>query len=129
MNLIQRLFHHKETPQTPAQRDFALLNQNICPDCGCTGWLNGPCGGDSQNIECRCCGSDFNVYPSSGPAYLFVERIGWNHSGRLLETAAKNGTLMEASKPNALTHSYSDLGGYESYDDEDTSNKGDGHVG
>jgi hypothetical protein len=35
----------------------------------------------------------------------------------------------EVKKPNALTHSYSDLGGYESYDDEDTSNKGDEHVG
>lgn len=58
------------------------LNQNKCPDCGGSNFLDGPSGGMSQNIECANCGSDFNVTPSDGPPFLTVERIGWNRSGR-----------------------------------------------
>ena len=86
MNIFQKLMSKLFPPPvvvlTAERRDFTLLNQNICPDCSGTNWLNGPRGGDSRNIECETCGSDFNIYPDCGPPYLCVDRIGWNRSGK-----------------------------------------------
>ena len=37
-----------------------------CPDCGCNSFLDGPCGGISQNIKCCCCGKTYNYTPMTG---------------------------------------------------------------
>jgi hypothetical protein len=48
---------------------IALLASGICPDCGHRGYLMGPRGGASTNIECgnQHCAARFNVvqYPAS----------------------------------------------------------------
>jgi len=41
--------------------DDVFPDDESCPDCGCTIFRPGPCGGVSQNIECARCKSRFNV--------------------------------------------------------------------
>jgi hypothetical protein len=41
--------------------DVVFPDSGDCPDCGCSIFRPGPCGGLSQNIECVQCGSRFNV--------------------------------------------------------------------
>jgi hypothetical protein len=48
-----------------------MRKYNRCPDCGCDGFLEGPSGGLSQNVECAGCGARFNMMGPFG-----VERIG-----------------------------------------------------
>ncbi len=43
----------------------------VCPDCGGPTFVLGPRGGNSQNIKCSTCGSEFNICPP-----YFAERIG-----------------------------------------------------
>lgn len=51
-------------------KDF-VLEYHCCPDCGGKTFLEGHCGGLSQNIQCYSCKHEFNV------ALPFVfERIG-----------------------------------------------------
>ncbi len=38
-----------------------MQKKSKCPDCGNDSWLGGPCGGGSQNIQCKDCGSKFNM--------------------------------------------------------------------
>ncbi len=76
--------------------------KNICPDCGAKGrFLNGPCGGGSQNITCAGCHMRFNIGPGSG------ERIDKEERLKLDPIAIDEGT-MTWSKYDAfeyLTHS------------------------
>ena len=37
-----------------------------CVFCGCTEFLEGPCGGLSVNVECDRCGARFNFMPPYG---------------------------------------------------------------
>jgi len=58
--------------------DAELIGDGYCPDCGNRGFVLGPRGGASINIECanNACRARFNVTPlphSHRPA--FVERI------------------------------------------------------
>lgn len=39
------------------------FKDELCPDCGCQKFLDGPEGGMCTNIECVGCGSTFNVTP------------------------------------------------------------------
>jgi hypothetical protein len=41
--------------------DVVFPDNENCPDCGCTIFRPGPCGGISQNIECVRCLSRFNI--------------------------------------------------------------------
>jgi len=43
------------------ERAIAFLNQDICPDCKESGFIQGPRGGNSVNITCNHCGARFNV--------------------------------------------------------------------
>lgn len=66
--------------EQPALGDNALLtalNQGTCPDCQAQ-WsmFRGPRGGDSVNIKCAKCGSEFNVCLP-----FFAERIGTGEKG------------------------------------------------
>jgi hypothetical protein len=62
----------KELPTLGDNTVLAALNQGSCPDCKAQ-WsmLRGPRGGDSINIKCAKCGSEFNVRLP-----FFAERIG-----------------------------------------------------
>lgn len=51
------------------QKDMIFIS-NMCPDCHQVGFLKGPEGGCSTNIQCKHCGSEFNVC-----APFFAERI------------------------------------------------------
>src|SRR5262245_28549474 len=54
--------------ETPAGRLWAIIARNECPDCGKSGFYEGPQGGLSINIECAHCGHWFNVTPVIGIA-------------------------------------------------------------
>ena len=58
---------------TKAEIDF--VKKNICPDCKCKGFFEGPHGGLCVNVMCKNprCGSRFNLGP------LTVERISKPH--------------------------------------------------
>ena len=45
------------------EREKELLDQGICPDCGCERFWNGPEGGGAVNIQCTKCRARFNVSP------------------------------------------------------------------
>ena len=51
------------------------LNDGRCPDCAGRTWRDGPRGGMSQNVECRKCGSRFNIARYQDKV-VFAERIG-----------------------------------------------------
>lgn len=77
----------KQGPGHYAQPEAESLRQSFeqekCPDCGGNKFLNGPKAGMCQNVECDVCGSDFNLVMSMiDGEIIFVERIGWNNSGR-----------------------------------------------
>ena len=50
-----------------AAEEREYLRSNLCPDCKCSGFLEGPSGGECVNIKCAnpCCGSEFNIGPLS----------------------------------------------------------------
>jgi transcription elongation factor Elf1 len=45
--------------------EMEAINRGHCPDCNHRGFVLGPRGGMSQNIECGGCGNRFNVASSS----------------------------------------------------------------
>jgi hypothetical protein len=54
----------------------SLFSEQCCPHCGSTGFLDGPCGGLSQNIMCAVCGAKFNICPP-----FFAQSIGNPNDG------------------------------------------------
>jgi ribosomal protein S27E len=60
-----------------SDRDLGLqLSTGHCPDCGHRGFVLGPRGGMSRNIECGGCGHRFNVVEApGGGGIIFAERI------------------------------------------------------
>jgi hypothetical protein len=54
----------------------AKLSTGHCPDCGHRGFVLGPRGGMSRNIECGGCGHRFNIVEVPGGGRIaFAERI------------------------------------------------------
>jgi len=54
-----------------------FMKYNCCPDCGNTGFMEGPSGGASTNIKCAGCGHCYNM-----ALPLFVQRIHIGKGGR-----------------------------------------------
>lgn len=63
-------------PTPPEDPIAAKIEENTCPDCQQTGFLEGPHGGMSVNIMCAnpVCGSEFNVASYDGKI-VFCDRI------------------------------------------------------
>jgi len=53
------------------------LAAHRCPDCGDNRFWRGPSGGMSLNIECKPCGSRFNVATHHG-TLIMAQRIKYN---------------------------------------------------
>ena len=79
--------------------------KGICPDCKSKEFLAGPRGGMAQNIECKGCGSRFNVSPFG------VDRIGHRDDGKEERDAiAKLGLLIVDHETGEAIRSHSDVG-------------------
>lgn len=53
-----------------------LMSDGFCPDCGHRGWVLGPRGGASINIECGGCRARFNVVQGSmSHRFIMAHRI------------------------------------------------------
>ena len=53
----------KTLPPLTKKQTKRMQKKSKCPDCGNDSWLGGPCGGGSQNLTCKDCGSKFNITP------------------------------------------------------------------
>jgi len=53
-----------------------FVKHEACPDCGGKDFIEGPCGGMSQNIKCSGCGHWFNV-----ALPVFIQRIRITDTG------------------------------------------------
>jgi ribosomal protein S27E len=51
---------------------IARLRAGYCPDCGHRGFILGPRGGASTNIECGGCGNRFNIAQSSRSHHIIM---------------------------------------------------------
>jgi hypothetical protein len=69
--------------------DIESLSHGKCPDCGSQGFMLGPQGGVSQNIECLGCGQCFNIAP-------FLDGLINRHS-----LNASDGTSVEGGQRKA----------------------------
>ena len=58
------------------EREKELLDQGVCPDCGCERFWNGPEGGGAVNIQCTKCRAKFNVSPG---IKSFAQRLVDDH--------------------------------------------------
>jgi transcription elongation factor Elf1 len=63
--------------QRLSKPEVERINAGYCPDCGHRGFVLGPRGGMSTNIECGGCGSRFNIAQTSVSHHvvLWGERI------------------------------------------------------
>lgn len=65
----QNIKQIEKLPSLTKKQIKRMMKKSRCPDCDNEYWYGGPCGGGSQNMTCKQCGSKFNVSP------LHVERI------------------------------------------------------
>ena len=57
------------------QTEVEAMDSGECPDCGNTGFLEGPHGGMCVNIMCASCGARFNILPGM-KGFFGKQRIG-----------------------------------------------------